>query len=442
MHFIGMLAWQPPFPLYYALGRTAVSILAAIAASCVAMHITNSRTTDASKIKLALGALFISVGISGMHYIGMSALLFSAPVEMGQTLASDLVCYRGSGFVLCLGTAPSELKDAFGTRRQVAASLVLGCAICGMHYSGMHAMMLQPGSFCIRQADSFSGSALARIGVGNAMLFTVCLLVVFQRDKLLLLKAAAEAQLEALEATRNAERLGAAGKIAASIAHEINNPLEAVTNLLYLVEHGDIGDSELGYLHTAQDELRRIAEITTHTLKFYKQQSAPTRTALPELFESALVLFAKRFNDYGITVNKSWDPKAPLVTCLAGEIRQVLANLIGNAIDAMPHGGVLELSVRAKQDGAEITVADTGYGMSQEVQKRIFEPFFTTKGVAGTGLGLSICAEILERHGGSLRLRSETDPSCSGTEFSLFLPANGLQVQLGTNSERELSTQP
>lgn len=422
MHFIGMLAWQPPFPLYYSLGRTMLSVLAAIAASWLAMHITVRHTAGAPRHNLLFGALIVGAGICGMHYIGMSALHFNLPVMWDRFWMLLSIAISITASLVALELLRRSGGDDFGIRPQIAASLVLGFAICGMHYAGMHAMMLQPGSFCLRQPGAFSGSALARIGVGNALVFTVCLLVVFYQDKVRLVHTASEARFQAQEASRRAERLGAAGKIAASIAHEINNPLEAVTNLLYLVEHGNVGKTELEYLQTAQSELRRIAEITTHTLKFYKQQSAPTTTELPELFDSALVVFAKRLQQSGISVEKHWDPEAPKVLCRAGEIRQVLANLIGNAIDAMPSGGSLLLAVRGRGQGAEIEVSDTGQGISEEAQKRIFEPFFTTKGVSGTGLGLSICAEIMERHGGTLRFSSSTESGHSGTRFQLYLP--------------------
>ena len=422
MHFIGMLAWQPPFPLYYSLGRTLLSVLAAIAASWLAMHFTGKHEAGASWHNLPLVALVVGAGICGMHYIGMSALHFNLPVLWDHfwVLLSIAVAFTASFGALVLLRRSG--RDNFGIGRQVSASLVLGLAICGMHYAGMRAMMLQPGSNCQWQPGAFSGSALARVGVGNALVFTVCLLVVSYRDKLRLVNTASEARFQAQEASRKAERLGAAGKFAASISHEINNPLEAVTNLLYLVENGDIGKTELEYLQAAQSEVRRIAEITTHTLKFYKQQSAPASTELPELFESALVVFAKRLQQSGISVERQWDPIAPKVVCRAGEIRQVFANLIGNAIDAMPTGGSLLLAVRADGQGAEVEVSDTGQGISEEAQKKIFEPFFTTKGVSGTGLGLSICAEILERHGGTLRFSSSTESGQSGTNFRLYLP--------------------
>lgn len=428
MHFVGMLAWKPPFPLYYSLSRTLLSVCAAIAASWIAMRITIRHRAGARRNHLVAGAVLVGLGICSMHYIGMSALRFSEPEMWSRPLVALSIAIAIGASYVALELFRRSGMGEFSIQTQAWASLVFGLAVCGMHYTGMFAMMLPTGAVGLITPNSFSGAELARVGVGNALVFTVCLLVVFSRDKARLIQATSEARFQAHEASRNAERLSAAGKIAASVSHEINNPLEAVTNLLYLVEHGNIGEPEREYVRTAQSELARIAEITTHTLKFYRQQSAPAATSLPELFESALVIFAKRLQVAGIAVDKAWDQAAPPVVCRQGEIRQVFANLIGNAIDAMPQGGRLVLSVakssRDGQDGVEVHVADTGKGISKADQARILEPFFTTKGASGTGLGLSISAEIMQRHGGTLHFTSSTEAGASGTKFHLYLPVN------------------
>ncbi|MEK6397640.1 MAG: MHYT domain-containing protein, partial [Terriglobus sp.] len=383
MHFVGMLAWQPPFPLYYSITPTVISVVVAILSSWLAMHLTvNSRTTSHH---LVTGAFVVGGGICAMHYAGMDALKFSEPVMWsGPGVGLSFVIA-----VLASLVAMALLRHggSFSVQRQVAASLLIGVAICGMHYTGMLAMMIPAGAVSVRQAHDFSGSSLARVGVGNALVFMACLLVVFYRDKVVLLQAASEAQKKAADAQHSVERLGAAGRIAASIAHEINNPLEAVTNLLFLAEHGNVGEVEREYLHTAQDELRRIAEITTHTLKFYRQPSGPSVTSIVELMESTLAVFQKRLEKHNILLVREWDAGTPLVLCRAGEIRQVMANLVGNAIDAMQDkGGTLTLRARAAAaGGVEICVTDTGAGISEEAQKRILDPFYTTKGAAGTG---------------------------------------------------------
>jgi signal transduction histidine kinase/HAMP domain-containing protein len=233
------------------------------------------------------------------------------------------------------------------------------------------------------------------------------------------------------EALRKTEKLAATGRLAASIAHEINNPLEAITNLLYLLSnHSDLVEPARSYVEMAEHEVRRIAEITQQTLRFYRQSTLPARANLSELLDSVLRLHLGKLRNLGIVVEKRYDSNTDLY-CFAGELRQVFANLIGNAIDAMPSGGRLCLRARRSRDwsnperlGVRFQVSDTGSGMPPEVRKRIFEPFFTTKEVTGTGLGLWVSSEIVVKHKGSIRVRSHSGGSGgpSGTIFELFFP--------------------
>jgi signal transduction histidine kinase len=233
------------------------------------------------------------------------------------------------------------------------------------------------------------------------------------------------------EALRKTEKLAATGRLAASIAHEINNPLEAITNLLYLLSnHAELTEPARSYVELAEHEVRRISEITQQTLRFYRQSTLPARTNLAELLDSVLSLHQGRLRNLGIAVEKKYDAKTDLY-CFAGELRQVFANLIGNAIDAMPAGGRLVVRARRSRDwscpeklGVRFQVADTGSGMTPEVQKHIFEPFFTTKEVTGTGLGLWVSSEIVVKHKGSMRVRSRVPVGggASGTIFELFFP--------------------
>jgi signal transduction histidine kinase len=432
MHFIGMLAWEPPFPLSYTLGRTVTSVVIAVAASCLAMVLV-LRTKDTVAARLA-GALVVGSGISAMHYIGMSALHFSPPPMWMPPwlLVSYVIAVSASAIAMSLlrGASAPGLN---GLRRQVAGSLIIGVAVCGMHYSGMQAMMLAPGTVCLHLPGSFSGPTLARIGVGNALLFMLALLLFSFYDKAQLAQAAEAARHEAEQSRLRAEQLQAAGKIAASVAHEVNNPLEAVTNLLYLMETGELGAREREYLSMAQNELRRMAEITTHTLKFYRQQSAPEPVQLPELFGSALALFSPRIESRGITIERIWPPSLPAFVCRSGELRQVFANLVSNAIDALPsEGGRIRISIVPRPDQILIEVADNGRGIPDSVRERVFEPFFTTKGPAGTGLGLSISSEIITRHGGELTFMTSTEEGRSGTSFHITLPVPAASPMLSS----------
>ena len=233
------------------------------------------------------------------------------------------------------------------------------------------------------------------------------------------------------EALRKTEKLAATGRLAASIAHEINNPLEAITNLLYLLtNHAELQEPARSYVTMAEHEVRRISEITQQTLRFYRQSTLPARTNLSELLDSVLSLHQGRLRNLGITVEKRYDANTSLY-CFAGELRQVFANLIGNAIDAMQGGGRLVLRARRSRDwtdpsklGVRFQVADTGSGMTPEVRKHIFEPFYTTKEVTGTGLGLWVSSEIVVKHRGLMRVRSQSSAPGrpSGTIFELFFP--------------------
>jgi len=229
------------------------------------------------------------------------------------------------------------------------------------------------------------------------------------------------------EALVRNEKLAAVGRLASSIAHEINNPLESVTNLLYLAAtSGDLTEVR-EYLGTADVELRRAAAIVNQTLRFHKQATRPTNITCSDLIGSALAIYQGRINNAGIAVEKKKRAERP-VLCFDGEIRQVISNLIVNAIDAMPNGGRLLLRSRdgrewrTGREGLVITVADTGSGMTRESCERIFEAFYTTKGIGGTGLGLWISREILDRHNGTLSVRSSQRRGHCGSVFAIFLP--------------------
>jgi PAS domain S-box-containing protein len=222
------------------------------------------------------------------------------------------------------------------------------------------------------------------------------------------------------------EKLAAVGRLASSIAHEINNPLESVMNLIYLARNGSPEDAR-NFLDIADQEIRRVSIIANQTLRFHKQASNPQAVKAADLFSTVMSIYEGRLRNARVQVERKFRTDEP-VWCFQGDVRQVLNNLVSNALEAMPFGGRLLIRSRKGRDwktgrpGLILTVADNGSGIPREVQRHIFEAFFTTKGTAGNGLGLWVCQEIVQRHHGALRVRSCTRQGRSGTTFTLFLP--------------------
>jgi len=250
------------------------------------------------------------------------------------------------------------------------------------------------------------------------------------------------------EAMLRAEKLAVAGRLAASVAHEINNPLEAVANLLYLISLTDNTAEAHKHAQRALDELLRVSLITQSTLKFHRQPGTPRVTMLSEVMEGVLAMFRGRLHSAGIQVKLNMEEEVA-VACMPSEMQQIFSNLIANAIEAMPKSGRLVIRLQPSHDwrdrdkkGMRVTFGDTGMGMERAIMRRVYEPFFTTKAETGTGLGLWVVAQLVERHGGEIRLWSSLRQGASGTVFSLFLPTGidaDLQgVEVGTTTGRRL----
>ena len=222
------------------------------------------------------------------------------------------------------------------------------------------------------------------------------------------------------------EKLAAAGRLAASIAHEINNPLAALTNLLFIVKD-DASLSRAGrqYVSMAEEELRRLAHIAKQSLGFYKEEAQPENLELPTLLDEILDLYVRNL-PAGITIEKQYGASVP-TRAVRGELRQVFSNLISNAIEAVGHQGTLQVAVEAsrppRRPGTLVFIADDGPGVSPEHRERLFEPFFTTKQGVGTGLGLWLAKQLMEKHGGSIEIETSVDGANHGTRFAVFVPA-------------------
>jgi len=254
------------------------------------------------------------------------------------------------------------------------------------------------------------------------------------------------AQLQAEDALRETEKLAAMGRVAGIIAHEINNPLAAITNTLYLVRnHPSLDDTARHFADVAEQELQRVSHITRLTLSFYRESKQPIAVNVTDLLNDVLELQDRVLSSSRIRVERDYK-LSPMVQGFPVELRQVFLNLVGNAIQAMPGGGHLRVYVREATDwhrqrrGMAISIVDTGVGIRPEDLKRLFQPFFSTKSTKGTGLGLWISKGIVQKYDGNLTCRSYRSQRGSVTCFRVFLPGN--VVSLGDTPKVEPALAP
>ena len=224
------------------------------------------------------------------------------------------------------------------------------------------------------------------------------------------------------ESLRRSERLATAGRFAGAIIHEVNNPLEALCNLVYLTRH-DAHQPEQVHQHMklAQAQLERLGEITRKTLSFYREQNETRDFDLVEIAESALRIHAHRLSAGSIELRKDL-PEQLMVKVLGGELLQVFSNLLLNALDALPEKeALLFLRMRRDKERVYFTIADNGHGIHPAIRKDLFKPYVTSKS-SGNGVGLWLSKQIIERHHGHIQMRSCHEPGRSGTTFRIVLP--------------------
>jgi PAS domain S-box-containing protein len=303
---------------------------------------------------------------------------------------------------------PLELVDGHGSRRRFSAQEVLG----GSALTSAEVAYTKPNG---RQLRLLMSAGRIVSDNGQAVGGVITLLDISERMMI-------------EEALRKSEKLAAAGRIAGTLAHEINNPLSAVTNLLYLLQNSELDEIAQHYVDVAASELARVSHIARNTLSFYREAASPVPVRLSEVLDSVLELYTRQLADKSLNVTRRYEYEGEIQN-FPGELRQVFSNLVLNAIDALPSHGALTLSVKAGRHhrtgarGVRVVVVDQGTGIPPDYMAKLFEPFFTTKGERGTGLGLWVSHGIIQKQGGNIRVRSSSKPGRSFSVFSVFVPS-------------------
>jgi two-component system NtrC family sensor kinase len=243
---------------------------------------------------------------------------------------------------------------------------------------------------------------------------------------LLELRRTIETNTRAADTMRTVEKLAVVGRLASAVAHEVNNPLQSMANLLHLATSAPTSQLKDVYLNQSLSELSRVSHTVRQTLRFHRQSEAARPTRLGELVESVLDLFSTRLEHTGVQVNVI-DRQARPLLCFQADMHQVIANFIGNAVDAVTtttHPAI-EIRIRTRltpTPGVSLTIADNGSGMDAPTQSRLFEPFHSTKAPRGTGLGLWVSKAVLDKHHAAIHMKTSQSTTRHGTVFTLFLP--------------------
>lgn len=281
---------------------------------------------------------------------------------------------------------------------------------------------------CLAETGSWDGNLTQTTRSGRELIVASRLAVKAGGNAILEINRDITAQLQAEDALRKAERLAAMGRVAGIIAHEINNPLEAISNTFFLLrDHPSLDDEARHYAQMGEEEMLRLSHITRQTLGFYRESKHPVEVSIAQLLDDILELQVRRLEFNKIAIEKRYSSRG-IIQGFPVELKQVFLNLIGNAVQAMPEGGQLRLHVfdstrgRDRRAGTRISVCDTGVGIDPEHAKHLFEPFFTTKAAKGTGLGLWISRGIIQKYGGSITFRSIRSAGRNITCFHIFLP--------------------
>ena len=336
-------------------------------------------------------------------------------------LASEAIIVRDKAGIIQYWNSGAE--ELYGWKREE----VLGKSI----HSVLHTKSIEEAAevdIALSQTGTWDGNLVHVTREGHEVTVASRQAAKAEGSSILEINRDITAQLKAEEALRKTERLAAMGRVAGIIAHEINNPLEAITNTFYLLrDHPSLDEEARYYARLGEEELHRVAHITRQTLGFYRESKHPVEVSISDLLDEILELQSRRMEFNGILLEKRYHSRGT-IQGFPVELKQVFLNLIGNAVQAMPEGGrlrlhVFECSPRAKQAaGVCISICDTGSGIDPEHAKHLFEPFFTTKSTKGTGLGLWISKGIIQKYGGSICFRSIVLKGRNITCFQVFFP--------------------
>ena len=334
---------------------------------------------------------------------------------MVRDLNADAIQYWSTG-----------AENLYGWKREE----VLGCEI----HSLLHTVFptsREEIEATLRESKTWQGNLIQKTRDGAEIVVACRKTMNHEGNAVLEVSRDITSQLQAEEALRETEKLAAMGRVAGIIAHEINNPLAAITNTLYLVRnHPSLDDTARHFADVAEQELQRVSHITRQTLSFYRESKQAIAVNITELLDDVLELQGRVLHSSHVSVHKKY-ACAPVVQGFPVELRQVFLNLVGNAIQAMPAGGKLRVYVREMTDwtrqrrGTVISILDTGVGIRPEDARRLFQPFFSTKSTKGTGLGLWISKGIVQKYDGTLTCRSYRANGHCVTCFRVFLPITG-----------------
>jgi len=438
MHFIGMLAFTLPIPMYFDMFWTIASLIIAILSSGFALFMV--RNEMQSNTRLVLAGIFLGLGIVTMHYTGMEAMEINIDILYfrGLFLLSVIIAIVASEIALWLLLQSNRGSIQQQMRLKILGALVMGAAICGMHYTGMASAVFIPrienipGATYLIEHHGLTPYVALITGavIGIALIFS-------NYRQLVLLSTALENTHAMQNQLVQSEKMAMVGQLAAGVAHEVNNPISWILgNLNYL--NDNLGKLRERRSPALENNILKFEEVITESihggmrirdivrdLKVFSRTDSIIEQIvnIHDILDSAINMAMPSFK-YRVTIEKNFCDYLPQLMANNGKLHQVFLNMIVNAAQSMNEEDLqsnkIMITTRCENSLIQIDISDTGSGIPKEILTRIFEPFFTTKPLGeGTGLGLSICYEIIRKLGGKITVDSTVGV---GTTFSIYLP--------------------